>query len=173
MDLFLHDNKFSGEIPSSYGSCTSLGNFMVSKNSLSGKVPSGIWALSGLEIIGLSINMLKGSITTDISKAWSPQQLLLSQSFVWEATRGDLKGLESDGGCPELQRFLWDNPLDDRGNIWVGVPSAAEQQLLRLDTGIAELVQVFSQPQHSQQLSVGVRDVLNQTITQRLIFLPF
>ncbi|XP_078440505.1 receptor-like protein 39 [Wolffia australiana] len=54
--LFMLENRFSGEIPVSYGFCESLIRFRVSKNLLSVEIPLRIWALPRVNIINLAMN---------------------------------------------------------------------------------------------------------------------
>ncbi|XP_007011288.2 PREDICTED: probable LRR receptor-like serine/threonine-protein kinase IRK [Theobroma cacao] len=64
--ISLANNRFSGKIPGSLGSCATLAAINLSRNQFSGSLPGGIWALSGLRSLDLSENLLEGEIPKGI-----------------------------------------------------------------------------------------------------------
>ncbi|KAI9196518.1 hypothetical protein LWI28_024606 [Acer negundo] len=55
-------NRFSGEIPFSVGSCTSLENLSVNGNSFIGNIPPSLSSLKSIKMLDLSSNNLSGQI---------------------------------------------------------------------------------------------------------------
>ncbi|MDD0148654.1 hypothetical protein PSY31_23495, partial [Shigella flexneri] len=70
-------NKFTGEVPQSYGECKSLVRFRVSNNNLQGKLPERIFSLPGATIIDVAYNDLIGPISSNIGKARNLSELFL------------------------------------------------------------------------------------------------
>ncbi|XP_073042892.1 uncharacterized protein [Primulina eburnea] len=64
--ISLANNKFSGQIPESLGSCSMLVSLNFSGNQFSGVIPFGVRSLSALRSLDLSDNMLKGEIPRDV-----------------------------------------------------------------------------------------------------------
>ncbi|WJX34497.1 hypothetical protein P8452_22606 [Trifolium repens] len=58
----LAGNMFSGNVPSSIGSCSAIASIDLSANQFSGSVPKEIWTLSGLRSLDLSDNLLEGEV---------------------------------------------------------------------------------------------------------------
>ena len=74
------DNKLSGEIPSSIGSCTSLGGLYLDDNKFEGTIPQSLKDLKGLEELDISSNNLSGQIPEFISKLGALKYLNLSHN---------------------------------------------------------------------------------------------
>lgn len=71
-------NKFTGGIPLTYSTCTSMARIRLSNNSLSGVVPGGIWGLPNVGMLDLALNQFEGSIAPEIETAKSLSRLDLS-----------------------------------------------------------------------------------------------
>ncbi|XP_058211407.1 receptor-like protein 7 [Rhododendron vialii] len=64
----LSHNKFSGEIPESFGSLCGLQALNISENNLTGIIPSSMANLTNLESLDLSQNLLSGEISQQLTK---------------------------------------------------------------------------------------------------------
>ncbi|XP_028961761.1 probable LRR receptor-like serine/threonine-protein kinase At3g47570 [Malus domestica] len=76
--LDVSENKLSGEIPQSLGSCTSLRSLHLSGNSLQGTIPKSLSSLRGIEDCDLSHNNLSGIIPNYLESFPFLQNLNLS-----------------------------------------------------------------------------------------------
>jgi Leucine-rich repeat (LRR) protein len=76
----LESNKFSGDIPSGFGSCSSVQNLSLGKNQLTGGLPEDIFSLGKLEDLNLQNNMFSGELNSGIGKLSNLRNLDLSSN---------------------------------------------------------------------------------------------
>ncbi|KAH3760911.1 Protein kinase domain [Pelomyxa schiedti] len=86
--LQLGNNEFTGEIPTPYGTLTSLTVLDLSENSLSGSIPESLANLHTLSNLDLSLNNLKGTLPSSIFELPRLKELKL--------TGNELKGTISE-----------------------------------------------------------------------------
>ncbi|XWS74511.1 hypothetical protein CRYUN_Cryun01aG0004200 [Craigia yunnanensis] len=78
--ISLANNRFSGKIPGSLGSCATLAAVNLSWNQFSGSLPGGIWGLSGLMSLDLSGNLLEGEIPEGVEALNNLRYINLSKN---------------------------------------------------------------------------------------------
>uniref|UniRef100_A0A2N9GS27 non-specific serine/threonine protein kinase n=1 Tax=Fagus sylvatica TaxID=28930 RepID=A0A2N9GS27_FAGSY len=76
--LDLSENRLSGEIPTTLGTCLSLEHLSLEGNSFEGAIPQSLETLRGLEEIDLSRNNLSGHIPKFLSRFLSLKHLNIS-----------------------------------------------------------------------------------------------
>ncbi|KAB2597993.1 LRR receptor-like serine/threonine-protein kinase [Pyrus ussuriensis x Pyrus communis] len=112
-ELDVSRNKLSGEIPSTFGSCTSLERLYLQGNDMEGMIPQSLKDLRGLGELDISSNNLSGQIPDFIGKLKALKYLSLSYNdFVGELPKEGIFANANDvsvlgnhrlcGGIPQL-----------------------------------------------------------------------
>ncbi|KAE8681751.1 Detected protein of unknown function [Hibiscus syriacus] len=82
-NLYLRQNRLTGEIPVELDNCEKLLSLNLSHNILSGEIPSELGSLSALQfLLDLSSNSLSGSIPQDLRKLVSLENLNVSHNGI-------------------------------------------------------------------------------------------
>ncbi|TYJ17281.1 hypothetical protein E1A91_A09G041700v1 [Gossypium mustelinum] len=146
--LYLYENEFSGQIPTSIGECKNLRQLILDTNRFNGRIPTSIGNLTALTDLYLFANDLGGEIPWEIGKLEKLEYLhveymrldgsipasIFNLSSLKTIVLGDnnLSGeLPYITSVPNLEKiFLWGNHLS--GNILDSISNITKLKILEL-----------------------------------------
>lgn len=91
--LILHNNKFSGPIPASFGQLVNATKIDLENNDLEGPIPPELGQLENLRMLNLRGNKLSGTIPPELAKLSNLEGLLLSNNPLSGEAPQELTGL--------------------------------------------------------------------------------
>ena len=104
--LWLYNNKLTGEIPTELGSLSNLEWLGLSRNQLTGEIPRELGSLSNLERLTLSRNQLTGEIPAELGNLSNLERLWLYDNQLTGEIPAELGNLSNLQGL-----YLYDNQL--------------------------------------------------------------
>ena len=92
IELFLHENQLSGEIPPELGNLANLESLFLDLNQLSGEIPPELGNLANLSVLFLHENQLSGEIPPELGKLANLTHLALHENRLSGCVSASLLG---------------------------------------------------------------------------------